>query len=182
MDFPTRKDWSVKNEWEREISTRFTWLQKCPGRFQREKECREETKRSMEWQGVILREKGVTEYGKRRPSKGMCHCPLGWADGEDRDGLEKKEREENGEERYIGDAKRKEQNRQNGSADLSWTSFIFSPRLNIKDNLIIGRFSKAGRISLLFFPFPFPPSSFLSLLLHLHPLFLYRIYSRQYIP
>lgn len=40
----------------------------------------------------------------------------------------------------------KRQNRRNGSAGLSRTSFIFSPRLNIKDNLIIGGFSKAGRV------------------------------------
>lgn len=46
------------------------------------------------------------------------------------------------------EAERKErQNRRNGSAGLSRSSFIFSPRLNIKDNLIIGGFSKADRPS-----------------------------------
>lgn len=58
-----------------------------------------------ERQGVILREKGVMEYGKRRQlSKRMCHCPPDprekekWrrerkregTDEEDRDGSQKK--------------------------------------------------------------------------------------------
>lgn len=99
----------------------------------------------------------------------------GWADGEDRDGSEKKGIEERRKwwreiHRSTKTRREKKQNRRNGSADLSRTSFIFSPRLNIKDNLIIGGFLKTGRISPLVFLFP--PSVFTSAL-HYHPLSLY---------
>ena len=39
--------------------------------------------------------------------------------------------------------------RRNDLVGLSWTSFIFSSRLNIKDNLIIEGFSKASRLFVL---------------------------------
>lgn len=93
---------------------------------------------------------------RRQPSKRACRCPPCWIQ-------RKREKQEGGNgwrsrERYrrdeeakrrdtLGDAKGKRGRNRNGSAGLSRTSFIFSPRLNIKDNLIIGGFShtKAGR-------------------------------------
>lgn len=112
---------------------------------------------------VILREKGVMEYGKTEaaveenvslPSgstrkrgnrkEGGRTGVSGWRSREKyrrEEETKKRERERHTRRRE----EKKRQNRRNGSAGLSRTSFIFSPRLNIKDNLIIGGFSKAGR-------------------------------------
>ena len=67
-------------------------------------------------------------------------------------GEEKIEKKSGKGEGAVRDGKREE--RRNDLVGLSRTSFIFYPRLNIKDNLIIGGFSKASQLLL-------PPSSFL---------------------
>jgi len=90
-------------------------------------------------------------------------------------GYRKKEKTEKRDTSKRGDAKRKEAEPAERLGRLSRASFIFSPRLNIKDNLIIEGFSKAGRILLfsLLPLLPLPLLPFLPLLLHLHPLSLY---------
>lgn len=107
---------------------------------------------------VIVREEGVMEYGKTVSAvEENVSLPSGFRKGEigrrregggwgEVDG-EKGESEKGGNEKetHTRAKGKRGRNRRNGSTSLSRTSFIFSPCLNIKDNLIIGRFSKAGR-------------------------------------
>lgn len=147
-----------KRRGKEEISTEFTWFGKCPNGEEVESVAKKIERSIVKWQIVILREKdnrdGKTEAaaeenvsldprekrepGRREEERGE------WLE------IEKKVSKRGGSEEERHTRRRegkKRQNRRNGSAGLSRTSFIFSPRLNIKDNLIIGGFShtKASR-------------------------------------
>lgn len=147
-----------RNDEERKKSRRNLSDSKSVQTVRRWRALRKKIERSMvKRRIVILREKGNREWkngGNRRRE-----CVVALHVGATRKGGNRKEggrtRREKGiekrrgseEERDTHSGKGKRQNRRNGSAGLSRTSFIFSPRLNIKDNLIIGGFShtKAGR-------------------------------------
>lgn len=140
----------------------FTWFEKCPNGEEVESVAKKIKRSMVKRRVVILREKGVMENGKTEAGVGenvsLPSSPLDPAEkgetGRREEGrsewleIERKVSKGGGSEEERHTRRRegkKRQNRRNGSAGLSGTSFIFSPRLNIKDNLIIGGFSRTQR-------------------------------------